>query len=172
MTKTIHWLTIVAITTILIGSVSVGFVAFADDGPAKTFGFHSSSTSGGPPGDIVDMTGGGFWIIGTDEIEAEGGFTTTTGLTGTWEAEFLYTGSNPLTSCPPCTNPGGVVSSSGTAAVFEAEFETAGGAEFTADVIVALPGVDINGVSGPGSAGTPNFWVGGFGFGPTDSGFL
>ena len=169
MTKTIHWLTIVAITTILIGSVSVGFVAFADDGPAKTFGFHSSSTSGGPPGDIVDMTGGGFWIIGTDEIEAEGGFTTTTGLTGTWKAEFLYTASNPLTTCPPCT----VTISSSTpgseAAVFEAEFETVGGAEFTADVVVAATGVDLFTAMG---ATTDNFWVQGFGFGTTSAGFL
>ena len=86
MDKTKYWLSILAISVVLIaGSLAMSPIAIADDDdddddddeskakPSKVgFGFVADDFSGpGPAHDIV-MTGGGVWTSGTMKIKASG----------------------------------------------------------------------------------------------------
>ena len=68
--KTKHWLSIVAITTILIGSVSVGTIAFADDDDDNEFTAKLTGSEEVTPV-VTDTTGEASFEVDDDKIEFE-----------------------------------------------------------------------------------------------------
>jgi len=137
--------------------------AYAPHASAVPFSFVASTTDVLPN---IIMTGHGAWKVG-GKIGAGGTFTTSTGLTGNWHALSLYTTSNPLTSCPPCTT----TTTSSNAVVFKAKFIPTGpsSSKFQADVVIGT-----NDIRTGNDPTFENFWVRdpsgtNFGFGATAS---
>jgi len=149
MGKTKYWLSILAISVVLIaGSLAVSPIAIADDDddddddePAKrAFEFEGATPK-------IEMEGSGDWVKMTTIIDAEGDFELSDGTEGEWKAVKL------TSSCGGC----GLAfqTTSGSNVVFEATFTPESGTPFTADVIVSDEGNEIKAV---GTGG--NFWVG------------
>lgn len=119
-----------------------------------TFSFNQASAG------VLDIRGGGMWIVG-GSINAAGGFNDS-GTAGNWKAAKLI---NVAVSCPSCD----IIISSPTAAVFEGVFIRAGDigagvSPIIRDVVVATSDISS---SNPGK----NFWVEGFGFGTANARF-
>jgi len=161
----IKWALGIAIAaTFVVGMLVTPQEAYAPPPNAIVFSFTGSTTNGAPD---ITMIGQGAWKVG-GKIGAGGTFTTTTGL-GNWHALFLYTGSNPLTTCPPCTT----FTTSPSDVVFRAQFNPRGGGSFQADVVVGTGDIKTGG----GDPTTENFWAkivdgANFGFGTATSTFF
>jgi len=161
MTKTGIWAIAAVFAVLLIGISSQS--AYAPPPNAIVFSFSGSTTDGATE---ITMFGQGAWKV-AGKIGAGGTFTTTTGLTGNWHALSLYTGSNPLTTCPPCTT----TTTSPSDVVFRAQFNPRGGGSFQADVVVGTGDIRT------GTGATETFWVKivsgtNFGFGTATSSFF
>ena len=175
MGKTKYWLSILAISVVLIaGSLAVSPIAIADDDdddddddePAKrAFEFEGATST-------IEMEGDGDWVKSpAGIIDAEGDFTLSSGMEGEWEAKFFYTSGSPLStippplpsgSCPPCTT----TSTGPFNVVFNADFEMEDGTVVNWDVVVGTG--DIRTGNDPTFE---NFWVQANGFGTATSEF-